>query len=94
MRPNHEIVLRWLQLSEHNEVELTDGCTYAMIGGDVCVKLQYYKDGNFKGEPTEIQWSVSEMGLNWFLAQCRRIEEDKIVLMSANLALNSLRPKR
>lgn len=93
-RPNYEVVLRWLRLSEDNEVEFTDGFTYAMIVGEVCVKLQCYKHGKFKGEPTEIQWSVSEMGLNWFIDQCRRLEEDTIVLMCANLALNALNPKR
>ena len=92
-RPNYEVVLRWLRLSEDNEVDL-DGFTFAKIGDDVCVKLQCYKDGNFKGEPTEIQWSVSEISLNWFIDECNRLEEDTIVLMCANLALNALKPKR
>lgn len=88
MRPKHEIVLRAMQ--QGMEVEFPDGFTYAMIDNKICVNLQCYEEG----QPTEIQWSTSDMSLNCFIAQCHRIEEDKIALMCANLALNSLYSNR
>mgnify|MGYP001816816596 CR=1 FL=1 len=90
MRPKPEIVLRWLQLSEDNELEFPDGCTYSLLDDGLYMRLSVYRDG----KPHEERWAKSEMSFNWFIEQCDRMEEDKIVGLAANLALNSLRPTR
>ena len=71
-----EIVVR--ALSVDVEVVLPDDFTYVMIDGDLCYKLQIWRDGKtFEDEP-EVEYRISDIGWNSFKQVCELLSEEDL----------------